>query len=327
MRISLVSLIVCLAVSPVLSAQDIPPEDTVRLNEFYRLAPQIEDSLWPGLSRVPAPILLVTQQKEFLMHFPVQPPGFTPVADGILARPRVFGANLQATFPAFGPPSVIVIGEPTATESKTSTPWEIVLMHEHFHQLQYSVAGYTAAVNGLGLSHGDDTGMWMINYPFPYADPRVVHDFNLLRNQLLATVRETDPKRFRKAARQYIQMRDRFFAQLSPDDRKYLSFQLWQEGIARYIQIKAAEAAAGYTPTAAYAGLPDYEPFSSYAAHARADTLDELQKINIASARRVIVYSFGATEGLLLDRINPQWKDDYLKHPLFTEDFFRFSTQ
>ena len=31
-----------------------------------------------------------------------------------------------------------------------------------------------------------------------------------------------------------------------PDDRKYFSFQLWQEGVARYIQIKSAEAAADY---------------------------------------------------------------------------------
>jgi len=40
-------------------------------------------------------------------------------------------------------------------------------MHEHFHQLQNGQPRYFQAVQDLGLSHGDNTGMWMLNYPFP----------------------------------------------------------------------------------------------------------------------------------------------------------------
>jgi hypothetical protein len=110
--------------------------------------------------------------------------------------------------------------------------------------------------------------------------------------------------------------------QLSPDDRKYLSFQLWQEGIARYVQINAAEAAASYRPTKAYAALADYQPFSQYAASARAKTLDELKQADMAKMKRVFVYSFGAAEGLLLDRLNPQWKDQYFQHVPNTDALF-----
>jgi hypothetical protein len=71
--------------------------------------------------------------------------------------------------------------------------------------------------------------------------------------------------------------RRNFFAQLAAEDRRYLSFQLWKEGIARYIQIKCAEAAVRYEPTAEFRALPDYEAFESYARRARADTPNELK--------------------------------------------------
>src|SRR5437588_8604898 len=142
--------------------------DAARIHEFYRLAAQIQDNIWPNWSQTPAPLLLVTPQTEFLTHDPAPPNEIKKVADDIYARPRQFSTDLRATFPAFGPPSVIVIGEPKNTASKTSTPWLFTVMHEHFHQLQNAQPPYFRAVQDLGLSHGDNKGMWMLNYPFPY---------------------------------------------------------------------------------------------------------------------------------------------------------------
>src|SRR5207248_9122491 len=49
------------------------------------------------------------------------------------------------------------------------------------------------------------------------------------------------------------------------------------EGIARYVQIKSAEAAEHYQPSPEYAALPDYLSFETYARQARSDTLSELE--------------------------------------------------
>jgi hypothetical protein len=302
--------------------QEVPAEDKVRIAEFYRLAASIDDQIWPGWSKVPDPLLLVTAESEFLTHHPSPPAEFKAAGDGFFVRPRQFPVQLEATFPVFGPPAVIVIGEPKSTAAKTSTPWVIVVMHEHFHQLQDAQPGYFQAVDGLGLSHGDESGMWMLEYPFPYKKPEVVQSFGRLRDLLLAAVTETDPVRFRKDAEEYVAARRKFFAQLSADDHKYLSFQLWQEGMARYTQVMAAEAAAKYQPTAAFAGLADYEPFSAYGARARVETLEELKKVDLAKSQRGAIYPFGAAEGMLLDRINPGWKDEYFKHLLSTDDLF-----
>jgi len=304
------------------NAPHLPAEDAVRIHEFYRLADQIQDQLWPDWSRRPAPLLLVTPETEFLTHWNTPPKDFEKVDDDFYARPRKFQTNFLATFPAFGPPSVIVIGEPRNTTAKSSTPWLITVMHEHFHQLQNAQPGYFHAVEALGLTHGDNTGMWMIRYPFPYEDAQVAQRFAHLRDLLLTTVNETDKKKFAKVAEQYVMERKKFFSQLSADDHKYLSFQLWQEGMARYTQVKAAEAAANYRPSPEFAGLPDYESFSSYAARARTETLAELKQLDLPKSKRNVVYSFGATEGFLLDRLNPKWKDQYFKHMLSTDSYF-----
>jgi hypothetical protein len=300
-------------------APTLPHDDAVRIREFYLLLPQVANQLWPGWDSTPAPLLLVTKQTEFLTHHPAPPAGFKKVADDVYARPRQFPTNLLATFPAFGPPSVIVIGEPENTEAKTSTPWLFVLMHEHFHQLQDTQPGIFEAVDGLGLSRGDKTGMWMLNYPFPYKQPALGHSFSALRDSLLTVLGEQDHAAFLEAANKYAAERKKFFAQLSSDGRKYLSFQLWKEGIARYTQVRAAEVAAKYQPTAEYRALPDFESFSQYASTARNQTLSELAKVNLATDQRIVVYSWGAAEGFLLDRLNPEWKEGYFKN-LFTLD-------
>jgi len=296
-------------------AKQMPVEDAVRLREFYRLSQQIQDRTWPGWSGTPSPVLLVTSDSEFLSHRASPPKEFVKLDDDLYIRPRQFPVTLLATFPAFGPPSVIVVGEPANTTRKTSTPWLFTLMHEHFHQLQDSQPGFYDAVNQLGLSHGDTTGMWMLNYPFPYDKPEVAKSFGDLRDLLLAAVTESNPDLFTKKAAEYIAARKKFFAELAADDHKYLGFQLWKEGIARYTEIRSAEAAAQYQPSPEYAALSDYESFADYAAKMRQNTLDELKRADIAKWKREVVYSFGATEGFLLDRINPGWREQYFKRP------------
>jgi hypothetical protein len=302
--------------------EQLPAEDAVRIREFYRLAGQIQDQIWPEWSKTPAPLLLVTTNTEFLTHHPAAPAEFKKIGDDLYARPRQFSTSFLATFPAFGPPSVIVVGEPQNTSSGTSTRWLITLMHEHFHQLQNGTPGYFAAVDGLGLSRGDQTGMWMLNYAFPYEKAEFVQAFARLRDLLLEAMKETVKGKFAELANRYIAERRKFFEQLSSDDHTYLAFQLWQEGIARYTEIKVAEAAANYRPSAEYAALADFEPFANYAAKARAETLTELQKVDLAKTKRQVVYSFGAAEGLFLDRWNPNWKAMYFEHLFSTDGLF-----
>ncbi|HWZ98922.1 MAG TPA: hypothetical protein VN025_14285 [Candidatus Dormibacteraeota bacterium] len=303
-------------------AEKIASVDAVRVREFYRLADKIQDEVWPGWSKVSASVLLVTNDNEFLTHVEKMPEGFADAGDGFFVRARQFPTSLEATFPAFGPPDVIVVGTPENTASKTSTPWLMVLMHEHFHQLQDAQPEIYKKIDELGLSHGAKTGMWMLNYPFPYEKTEVTAEFARMRDALLAALAETDNAKFKLLAAEYSKERRAFFALLAPDDRKYFNFQLWKEGIARYTQVKSAEAAANYKPTPEFAALPDFTSFADYGKNYRATTLKELKKTKFDESKRVSFYSFGAAEGFLLDRLHPDWKKQYFEQLFTLDEFF-----
>jgi hypothetical protein len=176
-RLVPVCLLVLLLTAGALEAKGppaLPDADRVRIVEGFRLADALCDRIWPGWSKAPFAVLLVTPEHEFLIRHPPPAGGFTSLGeDAVLKQPvwfrkRVFPTAIQATFPAAGAMHTAVIGQAENTESRTSSRWVITLLHEHFHQLQYTRPRYYAGVDALRLSRGDQTGMWMLNYPFPY---------------------------------------------------------------------------------------------------------------------------------------------------------------
>ena len=156
----------------------LPAADRVRLAEAFRLAAAVGDRVWPGWSEAPFAVLLVTPEREFLLCHSRPSADFSRVGyDSLLGtevfvRPRVFPTTFLATVPAVGGVPTIVVGQPANT-GQASTRWVLTVLHEHFHQLQYSRPGYDAGVAALGLARGDSTGMWMLNYAFPYESAAV----------------------------------------------------------------------------------------------------------------------------------------------------------
>lgn len=305
-----------------LVAQQLSPDDRTCVAEFYRFAAANQEKLWPGWSKTSTPFLLVTAQGEFLTHSEGVPEGFKQIGEDYLWRERQFPLSMMATFPALGERSLIIIGEPVNTDAKTSSSWILFAMHEHFHQLQYAQPNYYPQLQALGLYRGGQTGNWIVNFPFPYEDAEVNAHFDHLRELLLQTLAEKNDQRFHRLAEQYVAARQAFMNSFTPDNRNYIEFQIGQEGIARYMQVRAAEEGAAYQPSREFASLPDYTPFRDIAAHSREQTLDELRHVELATTKRATVYPFGAAEGMLLDRFRPNWRAHYFEHmfalgPLF----------
>ncbi len=107
---------------------------------------------------------------------------------------------------------------------------------------------------------------------------------------------------------------DRLAVALPPDAHRYLAFQLWQEGVARYVQYRTARVAAErFQPSPALAALPGYRPFSEVAAELYRQILEELAEPRLAENRRIAFYAVGAALAMVLDGHAPGWRDAYLK--------------
>jgi len=301
------------------SPPTLPLTDRTRLAEAFRLADQLGDRIWPGWRRAPYAVLLVTPEYEFLIRHPLPSPDFTnlgydrELASNVFYRKRTMSPRLLATFPAISGSmvSTIVVGQAENTLAKTSTPWVITLLHEHFHQLQDSQPNFYVDVNALNLARGDQSGIWMLNYAFPYDRTEVQEQFTAMSELLAAAVRA--PKRERAMrVRDYLAARRRFQKLVGPEDYKYLAFQFWKEGIARYTEYHLARlAATNYRPTKEFRALADYRSFADVARTTYDNILVQLRTQKLGESKREVVYSFGAAEGLLLDQTRPGWRRRY----------------
>lgn len=316
-----------------LAAQDkpsIPDVDRIRLAEAFRIGESLGNRLWPGWDKIPFAVLLVTPDYEFLIRHPQPSKDFTRAGyDSLLKsevyfRKRTQRADLLATFPAIKGSmiSTIVVGQAENTSAKTSTPWVVTLLHEHFHQLQNSQPTYYADVDALKLSGGDQTGMWMLNFAFPYDKPEVQRQFAALSKSLAEAVEAQSRDRSRKLAA-YLQARRAFRQALAPDADRYFSFQLWQEGVARYTEYHIARlAATRFRPGKEFRALKDFTPYAQVSDAIRAGIFKQLLAARLGDSQRVAFYPFGAAEGLLLDRVNPAWRRRYFADKFETSRYF-----
>lgn len=307
----------------------IPNIDRIRIAEAFRVGEKLQDQIWPDWDTAPFAMLFVTDDYEFLIRHPKPSDEFQSIGyDKLLKsevfwRPRKFQKNFLATFPAFDRTPVIVVGKAENTDNKTSTRWLFVVLHEHFHQLQYSRPTYFDEVGALNLAHGDTSGMWQINFPFPYKDKTVADNFRHLTDLLISASTAKDETERKAAFAEYLEARKAFAASLTTDDYKYASFQLWQEGIARYTQYKIAELAGRkLKPSKAFRALKDFTPFDKEATRLLAAIGDEMKQLDLAKWERVVFYPFGASEGLLLDKVNPNWRQRYFSEKFALEKFY-----
>lgn len=333
MKIKLAPIVVLLLAFVCAQAQQKPnlsQIDRIRLAEAFSLGDAIGNRVWKEWDKAPFAVLLVTPDYEFLIRHPKPTDDFTLIGHDDLLKSDVYfrkttqQTNFQATYPAVGGISTIVIGQAENTASKTSAPWVVILMHEHFHQLQDSQPKFFEQVSALNLAHGDQSGMWMLNYKFPYDGYEVRQQFFVMSRLLADALKSKESADFSANLSAYLTARQQLKEMLNADDYRYLSFQLWKEGIARYTEYHVAKlAATDYKPTKAFAALKDFSSYQSVADQVMNRISSELSTLELEKSKRVSFYAMGAGEGLSLDRTNPKWRDRYLIDKFSLDTYFK----
>lgn len=330
----LFALLCSLTIVPLVAHAESPPTlsatDRIRLAETAGLAEAIGDKLWDGWQKAPFAILLIAADHEFLVRHSKPSEDFSKLGkDSILDqdiwyRKRKFSPNLLATFPAVGGVPTIVVGQAEKTMSKTSTRWVVTLLHEHFHQLQNAQPRYFAEVDALGLAKGDTTGMWMLNYDFPYTKPEVKDQYGTMSKALADTLKSRAKDSFSKNVKEYLEAKKKFRSLLSADDYKYFAFQCWQEGIARYTEYHVANWASNeYKPSKQFVELKDFTSFTDEAKNIVVGIESELTELKLDKAKRTVFYAMGAAEGLVLDAANPDWRKRYFEERFSLDKHFK----
>jgi hypothetical protein len=143
--------------------------------------------------------------------------------------------------------------------------------------------------------------MWALNFPFPYDSAPVAAAVRRWADALHAALAAPSSERSAATAKAR-EAKRALDAMLAPDDRKYLDFQLWQEGVPRWIELAGARAGAR-------AGLITPEALA-WQEHR---LLSDLEGIDLVAQHRVVVYSLGAAVAELRDREDRNWRGKYFE--------------
>lgn len=187
---------------------------------------------------------------------------------------------------------------PAPSNADKRPRWRSTVLHEHMHQWQAELPGYYDRVDALDLSDGDESGMWMLNFPFSYQDGAVQGRYAQAAGALVSAVAARGTPAFARRLGDYLEARRAFAAAAGERNWRYLEFQLWQEGIARWTEIALARRSGD----AAMSADAD--------AHENA-MLDMLRTPDLGEHQRVMVYAYGMAEAMLLEACGPDWRESY----------------
>ena len=299
-------------ISSVLLAQ-CPKEQVVKLIDLAgELKAKLVSNYWPEWADMDMPILHIGDEQEYIFNMDVSDTTFQLSCDH-LSRPTSFNRAFLATFPLLNGQPTIVVGTPENTQ-KSPEAWTVTLLHEHFHQLQFSHPEYYTAQKALNLDKGDQTGMWMLNHPFPYEDEDVNTQLKLIAINLLSL----DTIEKQTVLKKHKLLKKALRGEIGDEHYKYLNLQLWQEGYARYIE---HELTKDWIENFDQIDQDEFqlEEITKLQQQQETEFLSHLQKSSPKELKRVYFYALGAAEARLVAETNPSWKSMYFDS-LFTTD-------
>lgn len=292
-----------------------PREDLKALITTYKtVANHIYPSYWDNWQNVPKHLLLIEDEKEYLFGSAYTDSTFQDNCVDIPSRPATMNKNFLATFPYINYQPTIIIGTPENT-NKTPLAWTITILHEHFHQLQFSHPNYYSAQKALDLDKGDQTGMWMLNHPFPYADSMVAQHIEDMANNLLKLEQNQSAEQI---LNEHLKLKAQLNAVIGEEHYRYLNLQLWQEGFARYMELSILNHWIDHFEEIPQSRF-DRRSLEVYLDEYKANILQSLTTSPIHEIKRVYFYALGAAEALLIQQVNSDWKSMYFDQ-LFTTD-------
>ena len=303
------------------------PRDSVLIAEAYHLWSAVADGIWPGASRMAAPMVYLTDDNEYAIGFPGELKGFSPVPDTAIHRPiqarkRTLQKDLSASFPFEGTDAA-VLGTPEAL-GKNTAGWVVTAAHEMFHVFQYA-HGSDRKIASLEIGPPMDAS-WQLTFPFPYQDADVMRLIHLQGYPLwlAATAAPEDAAYNVGTALDAVAVYHAYLDRVRPDGRgyRYSQFQEWNEGVAAYTEYRVAERAAngGYQPTAEFAVLPGVQTYQQLWERIYRNHPFLVKHAGRAAQSRTAFYHLGMGKALALDRISPGWKDKYFAPGVWLDD-------
>ncbi|HUL45213.1 MAG TPA: hypothetical protein VLY03_12745 [Bacteroidota bacterium] len=314
--------------------------DLQRIDETWNLLDQYANEIWPGWTGyADVPFLIDYPDGErMLIGHPNPPEGFKCLNNyqvhgkkvyldsrneiALALRLPLLGGGGPIPFGIFnGVPVRTIHIQLTSLEADSAMPGDstsidtgarriqtasenqlLIYAHELYHCYQYKV-------------YENRYGNLQYNTDENYATYAEIEGLALER-----AYTETDPRRMKEYLRDFIVARDLKRRSMDTTEQLQESEEELMEGMATYVEMKILDLVkVHHTPVARSSGDPYFFGFADVDSllqaklrkheYSRAYTMDSRGKS----------YTFGALQGLLLDRITPGWKTDFYRNGIMPD--------
>jgi len=292
-------------------------EDIEVISEAYNLWKTRGDEVWEGWSQIDMPFIYKKEAYEYWIDFP-------STADKGQFVERIYNMDVYgqavsnqdelAASMDVNNIQTVVLSSPKIT-GMTKEEWIIAAIHEMFHVFQ-SKEGYQKKVKSLKIGYGKDAS-WMLDYPFPYKDT-LLQTISHMQGYLLFKIYQSD--NFKDNIYDCFLLKDILSLYKNyiikqygnKNNYKYSVFQQSVEGVAKYTEIKMAEIAKNdYIPL-----NPDIHFSDIYTKQ-----INVIRHCGKGTGGRLTFYYLGLGMCLVLDKIYPDWKENYFTTAWLDEIF------
>ena len=318
--------------------------DKARLAEALHLRAALGERVWPGFGKMDIPVILWSRPYAFLIGL-AEPPKSWEVVPGenfegkpyfrkIEPDPQNFAvqvdggwaagmatktetdAFLMQSFRNFLPPVL----EQVFPYRLLILPSEVQIAgvaHESFHVLQAQAA--PRRLEAAEAAHRLGERYWS-------ADETMRADWEVEIDLLAQALRAKSPAEAADLAGQFMAQRDlrRSRARLPAELADYERQLEWEEGLAKYVEMeiwRQAFLARDYQPRPEMAADPDFKEYRTFEQR-WGQELGQMRR-QATQQGEVRFYLTGMAIASLLDRLQPQWKENALGEGAFLEDLLR----
>ncbi|MEM1339131.1 MAG: hypothetical protein AAF717_02950 [Bacteroidota bacterium] len=300
----------------------ISEQDSALLLEAFHLQAQLGPKVWKGWEGVKVPFLYRKDSMEFLLNHPLPSLDFESSEMLFYNQPiywkrRSDFKKINASYPINGIATVIMS---SPGEDEIKIEWVLKACHEMFHVFQEN-----KLTKKLRETHEFDTGQYSgtneISFPYPYAEDKILA-IQKLESEKIFRLLKSDSLEIGNVKIQQRRFTDiiRITRELLKEQQfaQFKSHMEWKEGVARYVEQKLAlKATENYSPSE---GFITYYPKENYKMisprYSYASTVAPIRFVGEGVIGKIMFYYLGMGKAYLLDRIQPDWKQEYFKKSL-----------
>jgi len=316
------------------------PLDKARLAEALHLKRALGERVWPGWGETEMPVLIWKRAHSFLIGHPSPPAPWEPVANDTFQGqayyyrttddPQNFavwvGDRWAASLATKGEVDaylIEMIGDAVPPPLRAVVPYRLIiqptevqitgLLHEAFHVYQAEVA--PERLDAAEAFHRRGTAYWT-------ADEAMHEAWKTEIDLLAQALKARSDHKAAELAQEFLEQRTRRRTE-SGLDATLIDYERqleWEEGLAKYVELaawRAAHQAPDYAPMPDMAGDPDFKEYRSFERR----WSQEIGQMKRQAAREgeTRFYYTGMAQAMLLDRLQPGWKERALSEEVWLE--------